>query len=65
MRTNDANTDIRDRVRKLGLFLWQFAKECNVNASTMTVWLREELPKDDQRRVIMERVLKELERTVE
>ena len=63
MRTNEANKDIRDRVNRLGLFMWQFAAKCDVSATTMTVWLREELPANDPRREHMEEVLDELERS--
>lgn len=63
MRRNEANKDIRDRVAKCGMFLWQLARKCDVSPTTMTMWLREELPKEDSRRVLIEKVLDELERT--
>lgn len=63
MTTTKANQDIRDRMKRCGLFLWQLANKCNITEGTMVRWLRQELPKEDSRRVLIEKVLDELERS--
>lgn len=50
MRTNTANKDLREAFIKKGLFMWQVARRAGVSATTMTMWMREELPPEDPRR---------------
>ncbi len=51
MRQNQANADLRKAIRRHGLFNWQIAKRCGIGETTLCVWLREELPADDPRRM--------------
>ena len=57
MRQNQANADLREAIRRHGLFHWQIAKRCGVGETTLCVWLREELPVDDPRRVAIMQAL--------
>ena len=62
MRKNTANMDLRERITRLRMFYWQFARHLEVSESTLTVWLREELSPTDERRKQIEEVLDKLER---
>lgn len=50
MRTNTANKDLREAFIEKGLFMWQVARRAGVSATTLTMWMREELPPEDPRR---------------
>lgn len=62
MRRNEANTKLRERIDKSGLYLWQLASKMGISAGTITLWLREELAETDERRIKIEEVLDKLER---
>ena len=62
MRRNEANTKLRERIDKSGLYLWQLASKMGISAGTITLWLREELAETDERRIKIETVLDQLER---
>ena len=40
------NLDIRSRARETGVKLWEIAAYIGINPTTMTVWLRRELPEE-------------------
>ena len=62
MRRNEANTKLRERIDKSGLYLWQLASKMGISAGTITLWLREELAETDERRIKIETFLDQLER---
>jgi len=57
-----ANQDLRDRFKRNGLFAWQVASKVGVSESTITKWMREEMPENDERRKLIETFLDQLER---
>ena len=61
MRRNTANADIRKRLAEMGIFHWQLAKVLGIAETTLTIWLREELEPDDDRRKQIEKALDEFE----
>lgn len=58
---NGRNQLVRDELAKHGLFLWQLGKIINVSESTITRMMREELPEDEQRKLV-ELIRKESEK---
>ena len=40
------NLDIRSRAKEKGVKLWELAEYIGINPTTLTVWLRRELPED-------------------
>lgn len=38
------NLDIRNRAKERGVKLWEIAEYIGINPTTLTVWLRHELP---------------------
>lgn len=56
-----ANQDIRNAAVKRGIFLWQIAKKLDIASTTLTMWMREELPADDPRRLAILKVLEDAE----
>lgn len=61
MRQNEANMDIRQRAEKARVPLWKLASAAGIASTTLTVWLREDLPKMDPRRIRLLSALQELE----
>ncbi len=61
MKTNEANKDIRERLTMNGYFLWQLAKKIGIAPTTLTVWMRDEIPADDPRRTRIETAINQLE----
>lgn len=61
MRQNEGNSDIRERLAAAGLPIWRLAKAAGIASTTCTLWLREDLPKMDPRRVQLLAALQELE----
>ena len=62
MRQNEGNSDIRERLAAAGLPIWRLAKAAGIASTTCTLWLREDLPKMDPRRVQLLAALQTLER---
>lgn len=62
MRRNKANDDLRERATKLGIFQWQLAKALGIAETTLTIWLREELAPDNERRKLIEKALDSFEK---
>lgn len=54
------NKDIREAVKKQGLFLWQIAAELGVNDGNFSRKLRKELPEQEKAKIyeIIERLSK-------
>lgn len=46
------NADIRDEIKKHGLYLWQVAIKTGVAESTLVRWLRTELTEEQRDRVL-------------
>ena len=61
MRQNEANADIRQRAKQAGLPLWRLARQAGIADTTLTKWMREDLPKMDPRRIQLMSALAELE----
>lgn len=47
-----ANMVIRKAAREAGVALWRIAKEIGISEPTMTRRMREELPADEQERIL-------------
>lgn len=50
-----ANFDIRVKACANNISLWQLAEKMNISESTMTRWLRKELP--DEKKAIFEKAI--------
>lgn len=50
--TKHTNLIVREELAKHGLFLWQLGKLINVSESTITRLMREELPQEEQLRLV-------------
>lgn len=58
MIANTTNSDIRALIYRNGLRHWEVAEKIGISNSTLSVWLRKELPDDKRKRV--EQAIKEL-----
>lgn len=56
-----SNADVREEIKKRGLFLWQVAIKAGVSEATLNRWLRTELTDEQKERVLegIERAIKE------
>lgn len=61
MKTNEGNMDIRARLAAAGLPYWRLAERAGISPTTLTVWMRTDLPKMDPRRIQLMAALQELE----
>lgn len=61
MRTGLNNKDIRKRAAAAGVSLWQLAERANIADTTLSKWLRTELPRMDPRRIRLLIALEQLE----
>lgn len=61
MKTNEGNKDIRARLAAAGLPYWRLAERAGISPTTLTVWMRTDLPKMDPRRIQLMSALAELE----
>ena len=61
MRTEVFNQDIRYRATAAGIPLWKLAETANIADTTLSKWLRTELPRMDPRRVRLLIALEQLE----
>ena len=46
------NLEIRDKARIANVHFWQIARKLGCNATTFSVWLREELPDEKRQRIL-------------
>ena len=61
MRQNEANADIRNRAAAAGVPLWRLAEKAGLADTTLSKWMRTELPRMDPRRVRLLIALEQLE----
>lgn len=61
MRQNEANEDIRNRAAAAGVTLWKVAEKAGIADTTLSKWMRTELPRMDPRRVRLLIALEQLE----
>ncbi len=45
------NDDLRERAQKKGVYLWQIAERLGVHPSTLSVHLRRELNRDEEKTI--------------
>lgn len=50
--TKQTNLIVREELARHGLFLWQLGKLINASESTVTRLMREELPEEEQMRLV-------------
>lgn len=48
-----SNQEIRDYARRNGVFLWELAARCGVNDGNFSRKLRQELPPEERRRLMV------------
>ena len=48
-----SNQEIRDYARRNGVFLWELAARCGVNGGNFSRKLRQELPPEERRRLMV------------
>jgi hypothetical protein len=51
VRRNECNAELRDKIRKAGLYQWQVAECIGVSEFTFTRWLRSELKPEVEKMV--------------
>ena len=61
MKQNKANEDIRNRAAAAGVTLWKVAEKAGIADTTLSKWMRTELPRMDPRRVRLLIALEQLE----
>lgn len=62
MRQNISNQDIRNRAAAIGCPLWKIAEAAGVADTTISRWMRQEMPKMDPRRIRLMCALAALEK---
>lgn len=55
-----ANQEIREEIKKSGLFKWQIAEQIGICEMSLIRWLRVELPEEKKNRI--RKAIKELKR---
>lgn len=46
------NQKIREAIKDSGLFYWKLADMLGISTSTMSVWMRHEMPADKQKMIL-------------